>query len=181
MKTIKFLSILLISTLLFTACSSEDPTPVNEEEVITTVTITLSNSRDIVTLQSRDLDGDGPNPPVVTISGNLTANSTYNGTIKLENETESPAENVTTEVTAEADEHEFFYTSTVSGLTITKTDMDGNGNPIGIAFTVDTGAAGTGNFGVILKHEPTKPNNNTAVSAGGSTDVDVTFTNVTVQ
>ena len=42
MKTLKNLSLLFISALVFTACSSDDdnPEPVNEEEVITTLTAT---------------------------------------------------------------------------------------------------------------------------------------------
>ncbi|NNL07857.1 MAG: type 1 periplasmic binding fold superfamily protein, partial [Croceitalea sp.] len=39
MKTIKFLSMLALSAVLFTSCSDDDETPeeVNEEEVITTM------------------------------------------------------------------------------------------------------------------------------------------------
>ena len=43
-----------------------------------------------------------------------------------------------------------------------------------------TGAAGTGTVTIVLKHEPTKPNNGTAAGAGGSIDVEVTFP-ITVQ
>ena len=77
-------------------------------------------------------------------------------------------------VVDEADEHEFFYTSN-AGITIAKTDTDGDGNPLGITTTVTTGAASTGNISVILKHEPTKPNDGTANGAGGSTDVEVNY------
>ena len=62
-----------------------------------------------------------------------------------------------------------------AGLTITKTDVDGDGNPVGIATTVTTGSAATGSLTVILKHEPTKPNDGTATGAGGSTDVEVSY------
>ena len=182
MKTIKLLAILFIATLTFTACSSDDHDDDHdhEEELITTITYTLTNGNDVVTLKFTDIDGEGGNPGTYAVSGPLTASTTYTGAIKLENETENPADNITTEVAAEADEHEFFYTTTVAGTTIAKTDMDGNGNPLGITTTVTTGAAGTGTLSVILKHEPTKPNSGTATSAGGSTDVEITF-NITVQ
>lgn len=179
MKTIKLLAILFISALSFTACSDDhdhdDDDHDHEEELITTVTYTLTNGSDVVTLKFKDLDGDGGNTGTYTISGPLTANSTYTGVIKLENETENPAEDVTLEVKKEADEHEFFYTSSVSGVTVTKTDKDGNNNPLGVETTVTTGAAGSGNLVIILKHEPKKPNDGTSADAGGSTDIEVTF------
>ena len=91
MKNLKLLSIVLCLSLVFTACSDDDtPADVHEEEVITTMTITLTpvGGGNAITLQTRDLDGDGPNDPVITVSGNLTAGTTYNGSIELLNETE---------------------------------------------------------------------------------------------
>ncbi|WP_046755767.1 hypothetical protein [Kordia jejudonensis] len=185
MKTFKFsiLTILAITSLLFTACSSDDdaPAPVNEEEVITTVTVSLTNGGNTITLVSRDLDGDGPNDPVFTISGNLAASTTYLGSVVLLNETETPAENITTEVTEEDLEHQLFYT--VGGnldLTTSNFNLDSAGNILGTTFQLTTGAASTGSFTVTLRHEPTKPNTGLA-DAGGETDVSATFTNVTIQ
>ena len=181
LKSIKLLAILFVSTIVMTSCSDDhDHDHDHEGELITTVSYTLTNGNDVVTLTFQDTDGDGPNLPTTTISGPLTTNTTYTGLVQLLNETTSPAENITNEVQQEGDEHEFFYVSTVSGLTITKTDTDGNGNPLGISTSLSTGTAGSGSITVILKHEPTKPNNGTAAGAGGSTDVEVTF-NVTVQ
>ncbi|MGB5403448.1 MAG: type 1 periplasmic binding fold superfamily protein, partial [Robiginitalea sp.] len=83
MKTIKFLSLFALSGLVLTSCSDDDPEPVNEEEVITTMTINLvpQGGGTAVRLQSRDLDGDGPEPPVITVSGNFSARTVYNGSI----------------------------------------------------------------------------------------------------
>ena len=73
----KFLSTAIFASALIFSCSSDDdttPEPVLEEEVITTMTITLQPSdggADVV-LQTQDLDGDGPLEPVVTISGDLS-------------------------------------------------------------------------------------------------------------
>lgn len=183
MKTIKLLAILFIAGLTFTACSDDDhdhDDHDHEEEVITTATYTLTNGSDVVTLKYQDSDGEGGNPGTYTVSGPLTANSIYTGVIKLENETETPADDVTVEVKNEADEHEFFYTSSISNVTITKTDNDGNGNPLGITTKVITGTAGSGNLTVVLKHEPKKPNDGTVSDAGGSTDLEVSFS-ITVQ
>tara|TARA_Y100000034_G_scaffold137038_1_gene219093 strand:- start:18978 stop:19553 length:576 start_codon:yes stop_codon:yes gene_type:complete len=185
MKTIKLLAILFISTLTFTACNDEEDHDDHddhdhEEELITTATYTLTDGTNTITLTFQDLDGEGGNPGTTTVSGPLMANTTYTGSMSLLNETESPAEDITTEVQAESAEHEFFYTTTVSGLTITKTDQDSNGDPFGLATSLTTTGAGTGTITIVLKHEPTKPNNGTAAGAGGETDIEVTF-NVTVQ
>lgn len=176
MRTFKLIALLFISSLTITSCKDDhdDHDHDHEEELITTVTYTLTNGNNTVTLVWEDLDGDTGNDPTIT-NGTLMANTTYTGVIKLENKTESPAENITDEVKAEDDEHEFFYTSSVSGLAITKKDQDGNGNPLGIETSVTTGAAGSGTLTIVLKHEPTKPNNGSAASAGGSTDLEVSF------
>lgn len=185
MKTIKLLALLFVSSLVITSCSSDDDSGggENEEELITTVIYALTNNADatdVVTLTFTDLDGEGGAPGVYDISGPLTAGSTYTGAMQLWNATENPVESINEEIEEEAEDHEFFYTSTVTGLTIAKTDVDGNGNPVGLETTLTTNAAGAGTITVILKHEPTKPNDNTASGAGGSTDVEVTY-NVTVQ
>lgn len=184
MKKINFLATAIFMTLLFVSCSNDDdnPAPVNEEEVITTMKITLTpnGGGTPVTLQTQDLDGDGPNAPVIDISGNLTTGVTYNGAIVLLNETESPAENITEEVEEESDEHQFFYT-VGGGLDVSTeyANFDGNANPLGTLFTLNVGAASTGTLTFTLRHEPTKPNTGLS-DAGGETDITATF-NVTIQ
>ena len=186
MKFLKLFSILAITSLLFIACSDDDDSvdPVNEEEVITTMTITLTpqGGGTAITLQTRDLDGDdGPDPPVVTVSGNLTASTTYDGDIELLNETESPPEDITEEVEEEDDEHQFFYA--IGGAldaTAQYGNFDGDGNPLGTEFTLAAGAASTGSITITLRHEPKKPNDGTLSDAGGETDIAQTF-NVTIE
>lgn len=185
MKKYKFslLTAIAITSLFFTSCSSDDdaPIPVNEEEVITTLTVTLTPTGGgaAVTLQSRDLDGDGPDAPVIT-NGTLAANTTYTGSIAFLNETETPAENITTEVEEEDDEHQVFFTPGAAlNLTTSNFNLDGNGNILGTTFEVTTGAASAGSYTVTLRHEPTKPNTGLA-DAGGETDIEATF-QVTVQ
>ena len=184
MKTFKTLLSLALVGTLSVSCSNDDdtPAPVNEEELITTMTITLTpqGGTGIVTLQSQDLDGDGPNPPVITVSGPMAASETYTGSIELLNETENPADNITLEVQSEDEEHQFFYIATGSITGVTYTDQDGNGNPVGLSFEVTTGAAGAATLQATLRHEPKKPNDGTLADAGGETDISQTF-NVTVQ
>ena len=183
MKFLKLFLILAVTGLFFTACSDDDdtPDPVNEEEVITTMTITLDGGGTTITLRTRDLDGDGPDAPVVTVSGNLAASTTYEGSIELLNETESPAEDITEEVEEEDDEHQFFYI-VGGGLDATTEygNFDGDGNPLGTEFTLTTGAASTGTLAITLRHEPKKPNDGTLGDAGGETDITETF-NLTIE
>ena len=180
MKTLKLLALLFVSSLTIVSCSNnddDDHNDGNEEELITTVIYTLTNNAngaDVVTLTFTDLDGEGGADGVYNISGPLTANATYTGAIEFLNETENPAEDITEEVEEEGDEHEIFYSNTV-GLTITKNDTDGDGNPLGLETTLTTGAASNGTITVILRHEPTKPNDGTAAGAGGSTDAQVSY------
>ena len=174
---------LLASTLIFASCSDDDdnaPDPVNEEEVITTLTVTLESGSDTVVMQYQDLDGDGPDAATVTVSGSLNANTVYDGSIVLLNETESPAENVTEEIEEEDDEHQFFYT-VGSGLDVATdyANFDGDGNPLGTLFVLNVGSASSGGLTFTLRHEPNKPNTGLE-NAGGSTDIEVTF-DVTVE
>ncbi|WP_047415770.1 hypothetical protein [Cellulophaga sp. Hel_I_12] len=182
MKKIQFLAAFLFAGLLLTSCDDdENPIAINEEEVITTLTATLTpvGGGTTITLQTRDLDGEGPNDPVVTVSGNLMAGAVYNGTLVLLNETLNPAENITDEVEEESNEHQFFFTIGGLDATAVSANNDSDGNPLGTMFTLTAGAASTGTLTFTLRHEPKKPNTGLA-DAGGETDVSATF-NVTIE
>ena len=180
MKHFRFFFVLALSGSLFIACSDDDdgnPDPVNEEEVITTMTVVLSpqGGGTDITLQTRDLDGDGPDAPVVSVSGNLAASTTYEGDIELLNETEDPPEDITEEVEEEDDEHQFFFVTTGNIADVSYGDEDGDGNPVGLVFTLTTGDAGNATIAITLRHEPKKPNDGTLSDAGGETDITETF------
>lgn len=184
MKKYLFLfSSLVIMSL--TSCSSDDPEIVNEEELITTLKVTLTpqGGGSVVTLQLQDLDGDGLNAPVTTVSGPLLANKTYSGVTQVLNETESPAEDITLEVEEEGDEHQFFYSFSNSNASAQYTDEDKNSRPIGITFNLTTTNAGIVAMTVTLRHEPNKTASGVEAgnitNAGGETDVEATF-NLTV-
>jgi hypothetical protein len=180
MKNLKIIAIALVSVFSFSSCSNDDPIAVNEGEVITTVTTTLTAGSRVVTLTSRDLDGDGPDAPVVTISGDLTVNTTYTGTVSFLDEIANPVDDITVEIKEEAVEHQLFFQAPTAIGAFTYTDADANGKPIGLAFTLKTGtAATTGNIVVILRHEPIKNAEGVAsgdiTNAGGATDAQITY------
>jgi hypothetical protein len=183
MKLFKKLCIITLSSIVLASCSNDDnPVPVNEEEVITTLTATLTSlgGGDIITLQSRDVDGDGPEAPVITVSGDLAVSTTYSGSLVILNETESPAENKNSEIEEEGTEHQFFFQVTNDLATFAYDDSDADGNPIGIEFTVTTAnAAGSGTLTITLRHEPNKAASGVSdgdiTNAEGSTDIQAVF------
>jgi len=181
-----YLTFLLMGALLTTtACKDDDdPDPVDEGEVITTVTLSLTP------------EGKGQNASATinAISGTpvqnslltLKANTTYNATITLADESKTPAVNITDEVKTEGDEHLFVYTFTPeSGSTasvgVEIKDKDAKNQPIGIETTITTGPnPGAGKLRVVLKHQPGGVKNGTNTTAG-ETDVDVSFNTVVQQ
>jgi len=187
MKNLKnlFFILLMVSFVAFTACDSDDdvsdPDDPNEEEVITTLTLTFSaTGQTTQTFTFRDADGDGGNAPTVD-DISLVNGVAYTVDITLLNETETPAEDVTLEIAEEDDEHQFFFTGTAVGSVLTHAygDMDANMNPIGLTNTVTTTSAGIGVLTVTLKHQPGIKTSTTGIN-DGETDIAVDF-NVTVQ
>lgn len=174
------ISLFLFGIILgFFSCQKEEPVVENEEEVITTLIYTLtSSSGHTAVFNFQDLDGDGGNSPVVT-ADTLMANTTYTGVMTLLNESETPAENITTEIQGEALDHQFFFTSSDSTVSVAYTDADTNGNPIGLATTLTTGAATMANLTIVLRHEPAKDaagvSSGVIDNAGGETDIEVNF------
>ena len=187
MKTIKLLTILFMSSLTLVSCSDNDNQDQNhdhESEVITTLKYTLVNtadSNDVVVMNAYDPDGDGGVDATYKVDGPLTANATYSGSILILNENEEKDitnghYNITIEIGEESDEHELFYIANNVDLTVNVEDVDSKGYPLGIETTVTTGSAGSGTLTITLKHEPTKPNDGNSDNAGGSTDIEGTFT-----
>ena len=179
LKNFKFLTAALIASSLFIGCSKDDdPQPVVEEEVITTMTITLQpeDGGTAVILETRDPDGDGPVDPVIQ-TGNLAAGVTYNGSIVLLNETEDPVEDITIEVETENLLHQFFFD--ISGdldIEIYDLNLDDEFELLGTSFTLTAGAVSTspGTLTITLIHDGTKPNE-VLENTDGVTDIDATF------
>lgn len=171
---------------VFTACDSDDPEPVNEEELITTVELTFTNDNDasdVRTASFTDLDGEGGNDPIID-NISLMANATYTLTVRFLNEEETPAEDITEEVEEEDEDHQVFYVATGAEFTYAYGDQDSNQNPLGLTGTVTTGAASNGTLQVILIHEPNKTaagvRDGDPTNAGIESDIDVTF-NLSIQ
>lgn len=184
---ISWLFAAMMMVVISLSCDSDDPDPVNEEEVITTMNVTFTNTADasdVVTASFRDIDGEGGNDGVTT-NPTLSAGTTYTVTLEFLNETETPAEDITEEVSEEDDEHQvFFIAGTGLNFTYAYGDQDGDGNPLGLTGTVTTGAASTGSLDIVLVHEPAKDamgvSDGDITNAGGEEDIRVRYT-VTIQ
>lgn len=187
-KQFKFYALALVAALTFSSCSNDDDNPdppVNEEELITTVTAiyTPVGGGTAVTLQYKDLDGEGANPPVITVSSAFEKNKTYNGTVTFKNELANPAEDITPEILEEGVDHQLFYqkTGTLNSFTYgtASSNFDKNGKPIGLQSVFATTGAASGNLTITLRHEPNKSGANVAAgditNAAGSTDAEVSF------
>ncbi len=187
-KIVKNTILLLILALLAFACKKKDdpkpsdPKDTNEEELITTLKLILTEdgTSNVSVFQFADLDGPGGNAPVQD-NIVLEAGKLYHGEIILLDQTKTPADTISHEVEEEADEHQFFFTVNGADLTVTYTDYDSHGVPLGLLPQLTTGAAGSGTLKVTLKHQPeVKPTSGNGDITKGETDIEVTF-NVTIQ
>lgn len=180
MKNCRIIAFAIALSMVYTACDKDDPVIPNEEELITTLTYTLTpdSGGDIVTLSFSDIDGDGGDAPIIS-GGTLAANTSYSGRLELLNEAVSPVESITEEIEEEDEEHQFFFSSTVSGITVEYDDQDANGNPLGLLTTLMTGEAASGTLTIILRHEPDKfasgVSDGNSDNAGGETDIEISF------
>jgi hypothetical protein len=172
---INWFSLLVLSVLFFASCKNDDPKPVNEQEVVTTVMLTLipGNAGRPVNMKFFDEDGQrGMISPVYTVSGSLKASTTYSATVTLLNETVSPALDILREIEAESGEHLFCF-DIIGGITINYDDEDDNGLQLGVLTSWVTGPAGEAEVTVSLRHQP---GTKTGECPGeGATDVEATF------
>lgn len=169
------LVLLSLFSLWLGACKKDDEKPVTETELITTVRLTFTNPVSGVssTFNWKDADGDGGQAPVAD-QINLSQLITYTVSVSVLDESKNPAEDITEEIEAEKDEHLFVFTpSGISGFTMTATDVDSQGKPVGLTATAVSTNPGTGSLRVVLKHEPDK--NAADPGATGDTDVEATF------
>lgn len=178
---IKILSYLLLLTVvvLFSQCKTEEPEPVLEEELITTLKMIFSpvdGGEDVVFILY-DEDGNGPLEPKYT-DDTLATDTKYNTSIIVRNDQDD--EDITHEISEMGAEHQFFFQiADALNLSFEYADEDKNGDAIGLSTIFTTGAASNGSLAVVLRHEPNKSANGAAEgdlsNVGGETDIQATF------
>ena len=177
------LLLLLPVALLTTACTKneQNPAPTNDNEAITTATLTLTSQTTPVQTAIATVESLNTNADFSKATLNLKANTTYTGAATLLDKTKTPTLDVSAGVKTEANEHLFVYTFTPAtgspaSMTVTITDKDTNPAPgpypVGLATQIKTGAAGTGSLNVVLRHQPNVKN---GTPTPGSSDLDTTF------
>ncbi len=203
----KFAVMLLVAAISVTSCKkkTDDPAPVENED-ITEVLVTLTNATtpsDVVTYRAFFAKGysqaatSAPAYTVTSTKQTLTLGATYNGSVKFLNGTEDITEEITDPNPPAADaaeegakNHQVYYGFNSAFVSLTYTNNDPNGKPVGTEFSVRTSttAVAAGSLNLKLIHKPNKAANNattpytySAAANGGSTDVDATFSNVVVQ
>lgn len=177
----------LIATFSLNACKKDktDPagpsgTPVNEEELITTLRLGLlsTGGTQHKELLFRDIDGDGGTPPLIT-GDTLSKDTLYTVHIAVLNESVTPPDVITEEIEEEGAEHQFFFRFNGVNATATYADADANGLPVGLHSQWTASSVGTGTVTVTLRHEPLKTaagvSNGDITNAGGETDIEVSF------
>ena len=173
----KTLLLALSLGLFLTACKKDEPSPVEDNEIITTLRLTFTEGANKLVYTIKDLDGDGGKPPVAEVI-KLVANKTYNVTTEFLDETKTPIVNTTLEIEKESAEHLVVFQQTPATImTITRTDKDSRNFEIGLKATAKTVAAANGSLKVTLRHQPEvggKPVKN-GTPAPGSTDFEGSF------
>jgi hypothetical protein len=168
--------LILVSAIWITACKKNNAPPVNEEELITSVTLTFVDVTDgtAVTFAFRDPDGEGGNPPTQFDEIELKAGRFYQCSIALQNESLSPAKDITEEVEEESADHQFYHILSGVSTIVSNLDTDTNGLPLGIHSTWDAGSASSGTVKIVLKHKPGEKAAGDPVSKG-ETDIELDF------
>lgn len=167
---------------MMSSCKTKDNAKPVEQELITTLKLDVTDGGSFSKTFTYKVENGfgGTTPGTVQIDTvKLGAGITYNVTATLYNEKTSPVTDVTTEVLSEQDVHLFLYQSTpasgAGSITCSDGSKDNNGLPFNQTINFTTGAAGSGNLQVNLMHEPTDKTGTTPATAGGETDVEVTF------
>ena len=167
----------IVLVFILAGCDTDRPdeTGAGEEELINEVTIILSpqgGGDDVVAIFG--IPNGEAVPRIDDII--LNANTVYDGSISLKDVFNNI--DITAEVAEEQEDHQLWYTpggDAVSRLTITITDMDDNGLPVGLNFTVavSDGGAASGTLQVVLSHYDSAPKDGVKMSI--ESDVDITF------
>ena len=177
MKKLQYFASILpfLFLLLFASCKPDDPVDPNEEEVITKVQLTFTDSANATNsfmATYSDPDGDGGSAPVQFDTIRLDSGTVYNVSIALYDESDAQnVVNITTEVLEESDQHLFCYTASGVTVGVLKTDSDGT-FPIGVTSRWTVGGPGSGSMRVELRHQP---DGKDGTCVPGATDVQLDF------
>lgn len=182
---------LALASFAFASCESEDPVMENEEELITDVTLSFTELNATgdpigikISFKASDPQGIelGITPTIEPV--NLTKGKTYRMEITVANAIAN--EDITSEILAEGDEHQFYFLGNAFSSSILSIAYDDpSGELIGLQNIVSVSISpGTNNtqMQVVLRHAleknypgATNPNFQNYEQAGGESDLDINF------
>ncbi|MFM8591745.1 MAG: hypothetical protein ACKOA3_02475 [Sphingomonadales bacterium] len=156
MNTIsKLMVMLLLVGVQTTSCKKpSNANDENEHEAINKVMLTFSRAGapNLVFL-AEDPDGDGGLPPSRIDTIRLAGGQTYTTEIRFINIVNGLEKDLTPQIVAQGRSHEVFYIPASVQLTVTKTDRDLSGFPIGVSTTWQTGPPAIGSVLIKLMHK----------------------------
>lgn len=187
---VSLFSLSMIAACVFslaTSCS-DDPTPGNEEELITFVKLKFTKAgSEPLEFTWSDPDGEiGSGEPVVE-DVSLLADTEYDLSVSIGDESSGTLVDITADISEEATDHQFFFqpdSDLEDVIDFSYGDEDDNGYPVGLGNNANTSDAGSGKLKVILRHKPKKNAAGVAdgdiTHAGGDTDIEIEF-NVAIE
>lgn len=172
----RFTAVVIVAGILFSSCNKNNDQPGNEEELITTLRVSLykSGSSTPMVFEFSDPDGNGGNPPVRFDTIRVDAGSSYTCGLQVLDESKTPAVDITPEVIAEGTAHQFYYQPTGVSIIVQNVNTDIKNYPLGNTSTWTTAPATEGFMKITLKHKPGIKTANDDISIG-ETDVEVNF------
>jgi len=183
MKKLKFIALGIASTAFIASCSKDDSAPqiINQEEVITDVSLSFSNeAEEVSTYTFTDPQYRDENYIAPIIS--LEKGKTYQVEANFYNKSNpNEIEVLTEEILEERDDHFITYAFTEVNVDLSRTDgplsTDSNGVQIGLSTQWLAASAGNGAVIVKLIHQPTEKITTPAegLFSGGETDAQVSF------
>jgi hypothetical protein len=147
---------------------ASDPNDENEHEAINKVSLSMTGGGATATFVMEDPDGDGGNPPTRIDTIRLKAGQTYTTAVSFKNLSGGVERDLTSGIASQGKAHEVFFLPAGVNLTITKTDKDANGYPLGLNSSWVVGAVGTGSVLIKLMHKSGIKGANDAPTLGHS-------------
>ncbi len=181
-QTIYILSAFVMITLIFAACKKDNAPVPDEQELITTVKLAVSNGTGfskvfVYKVENGFTSGTPGTIQIDTVA--LPAGQTYNAEITVWNEKADPVEDITQEILEKDQEHLFLFLSEpatgAGSLIVSDGSKDRDGKPFNQTFKISAAAAGAGKFTIYLMHDPVSKSGTTPALSGGETDAQVTF------
>lgn len=186
----------VFAALTVTGCSKDDSAPdhENEEEIITDVKLVFTNTNDandVVEAKAQDPDGEGVQELQILDPINLDVSKTYKLTLEIENNLETPGEDITEEILEEDHEHQIFYSFSNNAFAsplgngnidqasdpLNYKDVDDNNNPVGLSTEWETSSTPItgGMFTIRLQHQPDGIKTATSGATDGDSDLNLEF------